>query len=282
MNSTRAVRSKGSISRRQPSRPVSTSNRRNAPDAMCSPCCAQTVGSASSRPVIMSAFGRARRRILVGWKPTLRGTPTARETSKSDCRPEADPTKATTRQPEADTTTTPPLLIGAHIDHLGREFGGNSRATEEEKGQIHHGADDNASGTAGVFEIAQWMAAERSAGRLALKRDVIFAAWSGEEAGLLGSSAFAKALAKKTKGDEAAALGGQLLAVLNMDMIGRFTKTRRTPGHWLVGLVETSDRKAQHPGRPAPHAAVRLLPAHGHDHLLSQGCPHSQRVHRKP
>jgi hypothetical protein len=54
---------------------------------------------------------------------------------------------------------------------------------------------------------------------------VIFAAWSGEEAGLLGSTAYAKALAKQTKGDESAQLGDQLAAVLNMDMIGRLTKT---------------------------------------------------------
>lgn len=118
----------------------------------------------------------------------------------------------------------PALLIGAHVDHLGREFNGNSRATEAEKGQIHHGADDNASGTAGMMEIAQWMAAEAAAGRLQLKRDVIFAAWSGEEAGLLGSASWARTLAKQA-GDENGKLTTRLAAVLNMDMIGRLDKT---------------------------------------------------------
>jgi len=117
------------------------------------------------------------------------------------------------------------LLIGAHIDHLGREGGGNSRATETEKGQIHYGADDNASGTAGVFEIAQWMAAEQAAGRLPLQRDVIFACWSGEETGLLGSSHFVKKLAKEHAADEGARLDGVLAACLNLDMIGRLDQS---------------------------------------------------------
>jgi Tol biopolymer transport system component len=119
----------------------------------------------------------------------------------------------------------PALLIGAHIDHLGREYGGNSRATEQEKGLIHFGADDNASGTAGVLEVAQWLAAEKAAGRLALKRDILFALWSGEEAGLLGSTHFVKSLAKATKGEDGAKLDGVLAACLNMDMIGRLEKS---------------------------------------------------------
>lgn len=119
----------------------------------------------------------------------------------------------------------PALLIGAHIDHLGRDGGDNSFATREEKGRIHYGADDNASGTAGVLEIAQWMAAEKAAGRLSLKRDVIFALWSGEEFGLLGSSHFAKNLAEATMGDSNAKLNYLIGAYLNMDMIGRLNKT---------------------------------------------------------
>ncbi len=124
-----------------------------------------------------------------------------------------------------EPTASPALLIGAHIDHLGREFGGNSRATEDQKGQIHYGADDNASGTAAVLEIAQWLAAEKSEGRLPLARDVIFALWSGEEAGLLGSAHFVKTLAQQTEGDEGAKLGNHLAAVLNLDMVGRLDKT---------------------------------------------------------
>ncbi|MGI8605223.1 MAG: M28 family peptidase [Verrucomicrobiales bacterium] len=126
--------------------------------------------------------------------------------------------------PETDAPPLPAVLIGAHIDHLGREFGGNSRATETERGRIHPGADDNASGVASLLEIAQWFASEKSAGKLSFKRDVIFAAWSGEEEGLLGSSAYAKSLGRHSTAKEDR-LDGQLCAVLNMDMVGRLTKT---------------------------------------------------------
>ncbi|MFN0130212.1 MAG: M28 family peptidase [Verrucomicrobiales bacterium] len=135
------------------------------------------------------------------------------------------PATATGLSASEGASPDPFVLVGAHIDHLGREFGGSSRATEEEKGLIHFGADDNASGTAGVLEVAQWMAAEKEAGRLSPKRDILFALWSGEEAGLLGSSHFVKRLAKNRKGDEGSQLDGVLAACLNMDMIGRFEKS---------------------------------------------------------
>ncbi|MFZ4763448.1 MAG: M28 family peptidase [Roseimicrobium sp.] len=119
---------------------------------------------------------------------------------------------------------TAPLLIGAHVDHLGSKGGAGSRAKGNELNQIHHGADDNASGTAGVLEIAQWLSEQKKQGKLMLKRDIIFAAWSGEELGLLGSAHFCEDLAKMIKGDPNAKLSGMLTACLNMDMIGRFTK----------------------------------------------------------
>ena len=119
----------------------------------------------------------------------------------------------------------PPLVIGAHIDHLGPKGGSNSRAKGDELDRVHHGADDNASGIAGLIEIAQWLAAQKRDGKVKLSRDVIFAAWSGEELGLLGSNHFVSSLAKMIKGDPSAKLEGMLAAYLNMDMIGRFSKT---------------------------------------------------------
>jgi len=137
---------------------------------------------------------------------------------------------------------TPPLIIGAHVDHLGSKGGGNSRAKGDELNKIHHGADDNASGTAAVLEIAQWMAAMKKEGKLKLTRDVIFAAWSGEELGLLGSNHFVESLAKMIKGDPAAKLQGMMAACLNMDMIGRFDKTLVLQGvgssPWWAGEIE--------------------------------------------
>ncbi|MEM0897825.1 MAG: M28 family peptidase [Verrucomicrobiota bacterium] len=124
---------------------------------------------------------------------------------------------------KADGSAEPPLIIGAHIDHLGVGYGRGSRANEDEEG-IHYGADDNASGVAGVFEIADYLSGQVEAGKLELKRDVIFACWSGEELGLLGSSHWVREFAKQ-HGSEDGKLTGKLSACLNMDMIGRLEKS---------------------------------------------------------
>jgi Tol biopolymer transport system component len=118
-----------------------------------------------------------------------------------------------------------PLIVCAHIDHLGSKGGPNSRARGDEANKIHHGADDNASGVAGVIEIAQYLADQKKQGRIQMTRDVIFAAWSGEELGLLGSNHYAEALAKMFRGDPNGKLTGMFAACINMDMIGRFQKT---------------------------------------------------------
>ncbi len=112
----------------------------------------------------------------------------------------------------------PALVIGAHLDHLGRGEASGSLARGDERGEIHHGADDNASGVAALLEIAEYFAAERAAGRLNGVRDVIFAAWEGEELGLLGSQYFVEEAKKKLGADTAA---GAFSAYLNMDMVGR-------------------------------------------------------------
>ncbi len=112
------------------------------------------------------------------------------------------------------------VVLGAHYDHLGRGEGTNSLARDEEKGGVHVGADDNASGVSGMLEIAEELASRKARGDLAAKRDVVFAAWSGEELGLLGSQHFVDALAKRVGGST---LSGAVAAYLNMDMIGRLT-----------------------------------------------------------
>ncbi len=99
-----------------------------------------------------------------------------------------------------------PLVLGAHYDHLGHGVGGNSLAKKDERGQIHHGADDNASGCAAVLEIARAMKAEGS------PRPLVLAFWSGEEIGLVGSTAYCSAEDFD---------GEALHAYLNFDMVGR-------------------------------------------------------------
>jgi hypothetical protein len=109
------------------------------------------------------------------------------------------------------------VILGAHIDHLGRGTSASSLAREEEVGQPHVGADDNASGVAAMLEIAQYLADQRAAGKWDAKRDVIFAAWSGEELGLLGASHYIKSRVEHSHGE----LYPQIAACLNLDMVGR-------------------------------------------------------------
>jgi Tol biopolymer transport system component len=86
------------------------------------------------------------------------------------------------------------VVVGAHIDHLGAGPSANSLAKDDEAGSIHFGADDNASGVAAMLQMAEAMAQSKDAGTLKGNRDVVFAAWSGEELGLLGSSHYVKQL----------------------------------------------------------------------------------------
>jgi Tol biopolymer transport system component len=140
------------------------------------------------------------------------------------------------------------VVVGAHIDHLGTGPNGSSLARGDEQSQIHFGADDNASGVAAMMQIAEAMARAKDEGKLQGTRDVVFAAWSGEELGLLGSSHYIKHLetlfsqhaadagaddaeqaesdATEKKRDEISGpnTGGLSLyiaACLNMDMVGR-------------------------------------------------------------
>ena len=97
------------------------------------------------------------------------------------------------------------VVLGAHYDHLG--YGGEGSLDPRGGVQIHNGADDNASGTAVVLEVARALAAGPKPGC-----DVLFALWSGEELGLLGSEHWAK-----VSTDEL----GRVVANLNLDMVGR-------------------------------------------------------------
>ncbi len=84
------------------------------------------------------------------------------------------------------------ILVGAHIDHLGRGNSSSSLARDDEKNAIHFGADDNASGVAAMLEVAEYLAHQKAQGKLKPRRDILFAAWSGEELGLIGSNHFVK------------------------------------------------------------------------------------------
>ncbi len=68
--------------------------------------------------------------------------------------------------PPTDPHYQPPdlVIVGAHIDHLGNGAGGSFARQEDESGGMHRGADDNASGVAGMLEVAQYLALKRKQG----------------------------------------------------------------------------------------------------------------------
>ncbi len=99
------------------------------------------------------------------------------------------------------------LVIGAHYDHLGH---GGTGSLAPDSHEIHNGADDNASGTAALLEVAR----ELEGRRASLRRDVYLIAFSGEEEGTLGSTFF-------TRHPTAGLKDADLVAMLNMDMVGR-------------------------------------------------------------
>jgi len=106
--------------------------------------------------------------------------------------------------PLADET----VIVGAHYDHLG--FGGAGSFVRGRK-EIHNGADDNASGTAVLLELARQMAARPNK----LPRRLVFIAFTAEERGLIGSTHYVKnPLFPLDK----------TVAMINMDMVGRLDK----------------------------------------------------------
>ncbi|MCB0359574.1 MAG: M20/M25/M40 family metallo-hydrolase, partial [Bdellovibrionales bacterium] len=102
-----------------------------------------------------------------------------------------------------------PLVIGAHVDHLGHGRGNNSLARDDESSMVHFGADDNASGVAALLDVARRL---DGMPRAEPRRPVVFAAWSGEELGLLGSRHYIEKLKAPSE---------YPVAYLNMDMVGR-------------------------------------------------------------
>jgi aminopeptidase YwaD len=98
------------------------------------------------------------------------------------------------------------IIVGAHYDHLGR--GDSNSMAPSQIGQIHPGADDNASGTAGVLELARMFVPLKGQ----LDRGILFMSFSGEELGLLGSAEWVKNPTMPLD---------KCVAMINMDMIGR-------------------------------------------------------------
>jgi hypothetical protein len=114
------------------------------------------------------------------------------------------------------------IVIGAHYDHLGRNEHNNSTKPFS-KGMIHNGADDNASGVAGVLDLARMYSKNSTKEKV----NFIFALFSGEEDGLIGSKHMAETI--KT-------LYPNVITMINMDMIGRLDDKKSL----IVGGTGTS------------------------------------------
>jgi hypothetical protein len=122
------------------------------------------------------------------------------------------------------------VVLGAHVDHLGRDpqFAMDPRAGDA----VRNGADDNASGTAAVLELARLLAADPP------RRSVLFVAFSGEELGLLGSQYFV---------EHPPAPLERMVAMLNFDMVGRLANDRLivygvATATELRGIVDQANR----------------------------------------
>lgn len=113
------------------------------------------------------------------------------------------------------------LVLGAHYDHLGT---GGVSSRKPDTTAIHPGADDNASGTAALLEIAEKL----SANRAQLKRSIVLIAFGAEEQGLLGSKYFT---------ENPLVPLSQIKLMINMDMVGRLNDEK----HVYVGGAGTFD-----------------------------------------
>ena len=104
------------------------------------------------------------------------------------------------------------VVIGAHFDHLG--YGETGSLYRGDDKQIHNGADDNASGTTGVLELAEKFSSLKDQ----IKRSLIFVTFSGEELGLLGSNYFV---------NNSNVSSNKMITMINMDMIGKLDDEKK-------------------------------------------------------
>jgi hypothetical protein len=124
-----------------------------------------------------------------------------------------------------DNNAEKTIVIGAHYDHLGNNDH-HSSLDKNTKGAIHNGADDNASGVAGILELAQYF----STNNLKENSNFLFIAFSAEEDGLIGSKYFTKhATIDLTK----------ITCMINMDMVGRLNDS--TKNLLVYGIGTSSD-----------------------------------------
>jgi aminopeptidase YwaD len=162
------------------------------------------------------------------------------------------------------------IVIGAHYDHLGR---GGKGSLEANSTDVHHGADDNASGTAAVIELARQFAKEKSN-----KRTLIFIAFSGEESGLFGSKYYVNNPVHPIE---------NTVAMINLDMVGRLTNNKLTVGgigtatEWRLLTMETAInqpmRRARAISSSGERGAGKVKPADGSSFSVPPTLPEAEK-----
>jgi Peptidase family M28/PDZ domain/PA domain len=157
-------------------------------------------------------------------------------------------------------TTAEYVIVGAHYDHLG--LGGQYSLAPSMTGTVHPGADDNASGTAGVLELARWFAVQPKR-----KRGILFLTFAGEEMGLLGSEYWA--------GHPQLPLANAV-AMINMDMIGRLRDGKLYVGGLTTGTTFRAMLDRLTAAIPALHVDYSEGPeeeSSDHASFLAKGIP---------
>ena len=140
------------------------------------------------------------------------------------------------------------IVIGAHYDHLGH---GGEGSLAPREGEIHHGADDNASGVAGMLELARLFSSQP----LRPRRTIVFMAYGGEEEGLLGSNYYV---------NHPIVPLANTITMINMDMIGRMKDNKL-----IVGGVGT-----------APDWRQAIAAANAPERIKLTGMPSTPRMPR--
>jgi aminopeptidase YwaD len=144
------------------------------------------------------------------------------------------------------------IVIGAHYDHLG--MGGEGSGSLSARTGIHHGADDNASGVAGLLELARMFTSQNPKPR----RTIVFIAFSGEEEGLIGSSYYV---------NHPIGPLANTVAMINMDMIGRLKSEKL-----IIGGVGTAQEwKDEIKNAQAFVSAPRGVDARIGNHIVGRG-----------
>ena len=151
------------------------------------------------------------------------------------------------------------IVIGAHYDHIG--YGHQSSMAPSQAGQVHPGADDNASGTAALIELARTFSQRRTE----LDRGILFIAFAGEELGLLGSARWVK---------EPTLPLSNAVAMLNMDMVGRLNGSKLYiggvgSGTSFEGLLKNAAAKYEF----TVDQSFRATSSSDHASFLAKGVP---------